>query len=341
MLGPMLREVSRSFYVTLRVLPASVRPQISLAYLLARMTDTIADTQLLPTDERLAALADLRDRIIGSSTAPLLLAEFAKNQGSHSERVLLQNCESALQLLRESAAGDRELIVGVLTTIVSGQELDLKRFGSASADNIAALASAADLDDYTYRVAGCVGEFWTRICQAHIFTRDNMDTAFLLGNGIRFGKGLQLVNILRDIPGDLRTGRCYLPLEELSAVGLSPTDLLHLSNEGRLRPIYDRWLECGQAHLDAGWAYTTALPRKSVRIRLACAWPLLLGARTLQLLRTGSVLDARCRIKVPRAELRGMMWRSVLFYPFRRKWEGLYQGGTRRLSTPPNGICTN
>lgn len=324
MLGPLLRQVSRSFYLTLRVLPAAVRSQISLAYLLARATDTIADTQLLPTAARLGALADVRDRINGSSAAPLVLAEFANNQGSPGERVLLQNCESALQLLRELPAADRELIVGLLKTIVSGQELDLIRFGSASADNIASLESAAELDDYTYRVAGCVGEFWTRICQAHIFTRDNVDSALLLGNGIRFGKGLQLVNILRDIPGDLRTGRCYLPLDSLRGVGLCPTDLLQVSNEERLRPIYDQWLECAQAHLDAGWAYTKALPRKSVRIRLACAWPLLLGARTLQLLRTGSILDPSCRIKVPRAELRRMMWRSVLFYPLPRKWEGLY-----------------
>jgi len=56
LLTGLLKEVSRSFYLTLRVLPVSIRPQIGLAYLLARTTDTIADTQLLPVAQRLEAL---------------------------------------------------------------------------------------------------------------------------------------------------------------------------------------------------------------------------------------------------------------------------------------------
>jgi farnesyl-diphosphate farnesyltransferase len=47
-LTDLLKATSRSFYLTLRVLPAAVRPQISLAYLLARTTDTIADTEIVP-----------------------------------------------------------------------------------------------------------------------------------------------------------------------------------------------------------------------------------------------------------------------------------------------------
>ncbi len=325
MLGPLLRDVSRSFYLTLRILPAAVRPQISLAYLLARTTDTIADTELLPQTERLAALARLRERIVGSSAVPLTLGEFAKNQGSPSERVLLQNCETSLKLLGDFLQPDRELIIKVLQVIVSGQELDLRRFGSASTKNIVALASAEELDDYTYRVAGCVGEFWTRVCLAHVFTPAQVDAGRLLANGIRFGKGLQLVNILRDLPRDLRSGRCYLPFEQLRGNGLVPVDLLDTSNQARVQGIYDKWLETAQAHLDAGWEYTNALPRRCVRVRLACAWPLLLGARTLQLLRAGSFLDIARRIKVPRSEVRGMLWRSLVCYPFAAKWDNLYQ----------------
>ncbi|MCX7887472.1 MAG: squalene/phytoene synthase family protein, partial [Verrucomicrobiae bacterium] len=52
LLGPLLRGVSRSFYLTLRVLPAAIRPQVSLAYLLARATDTIADTGVVPPERR-------------------------------------------------------------------------------------------------------------------------------------------------------------------------------------------------------------------------------------------------------------------------------------------------
>ena len=82
----------------------------------------------------------------------------------------------------------------------------MRRFAGASAQSLVALRTDEELDDYTYRVAGCVGEFWTKMCRAHLFPRAPLDDAFLLANGVRFGKGLQLVNILRDVAADLRHG---------------------------------------------------------------------------------------------------------------------------------------
>ena len=150
----------------------------------------------------------------------------------------------------------------VLEVITSGQELDLRRFAGASAEKIVALQNDGELDDYTYRVAGCVGEFWTKMCRAHVFPEAAVDEKMLLANGVRFGKGLQLVNILRDVPVDLRNGRCYLPAEELAAAGLSPADLLEPKNEAKFRPLYNRYLALAEGHLAAGWAYTNALPRR-------------------------------------------------------------------------------
>src|SRR5208337_330320 len=78
-LNRLLKGVSRSFYLTLRVLPRSIRPQIGLAYLLARTGDTMADTELLSAEARLAALESLRARILGQSTAPLSFGEIARH----------------------------------------------------------------------------------------------------------------------------------------------------------------------------------------------------------------------------------------------------------------------
>jgi farnesyl-diphosphate farnesyltransferase len=214
----------------------------------------------------------------------------------------------------------------VLDVITGGQELDLRRFAGASAERIVCLRADEELDDYTYRVAGCVGEFWTRICRAHLFPKASLDDSFLLANGVRFGKGLQLVNILRDLPSDLRQGRCYLPAEGLAACGLSPGDLLQPASHSRLRPLYDNLLDRAQAHLLAGWDYTNALPRRSVRVRLACAWPILIGLKTIRLLRCGNPLDSARRIKVSRREVKGMLWRSALCYPFPPAWRGLVNG---------------
>jgi farnesyl-diphosphate farnesyltransferase len=333
-LFPLLKEVSRSFYLTLRALPAGVRPQIGLAYLLARATDTIADTELISVEQRLSALSELRSRILGSET-PVNFASIAAAQpdlpggGTNSERVLLQRIEEAIACLRRFTPEDQRLIRDVLSVITSGQELDLRRFGFATAAEIVALQTDADLDDYTYRVAGCVGEFWTKMCRAHVFSSARLDDGALLRDGVRFGKGLQLVNILRDMPKDLRQGRCYLPTERLARVGLQPKDLLDGSNESRLRPVYNELLDLAEAHLRAGWNYTNALPRAAFRVRLACAWPVLIGVKTLAQLRAEHVLDPSKRIKVSRRDVRQIMTATIVRYPFARRWRALFEEAVR------------
>jgi farnesyl-diphosphate farnesyltransferase len=322
-LNALLKATSRSFYLTLRVLPGAIRPQIGLAYLLARTADTIADTELIPVDQRLDALKRLRDRIRGTSTAPLNFGELARRQGSSAEGALLGKVEDSFALLQTLSPADQELIRAVLNTITGGQELDLRRFAGASAAKIVSLETAAELDDYTYRVAGCVGEFWTKMCRAHLFPERRLNDAQLLAGGIRFGKGLQLVNILRDLPADLKNGRCYLPAEKLEPAGLLPRILLSPANEAKFRPLFHEYLDRAESHLAAGWTYTNALPFGQMRVRLACAWPILIGVKTIQKLRAGSVLDLQQRIKVSRREVRGILLRSLLFYPLPRTWRNL------------------
>src|ERR1039458_7936234 len=125
-LNDLLKATSRSFYLTLRVLPAAVRPQIGLAYLLARTTDTIADTEIVPLDQRLGALQQLRERILGQNSAPLNFGELARQQVSPAEKSLLEKTENSLSALQNFCAADQKLIRDVLATITSGQELDLR-----------------------------------------------------------------------------------------------------------------------------------------------------------------------------------------------------------------------
>jgi farnesyl-diphosphate farnesyltransferase len=328
LLTDLLREVSRSFYLTLRVLPKSIRPQIGLAYLLARTTDTIADTEIVPVGQRLKLLQALRERILGMNSAPLDFGGLAQQQGSPGERVLLEKCEASLALLKAQSPIDQKLIREVLETITSGQELDLQRFGGAAGDagpanKITALPTDAELDDYTYRVAGCVGRFWTRTCLAHQFSPREITSSAFEELGVRFGKGLQLVNILRDIPADLAKGRCYLPADKLAAGGLAPADLLRPENEAQFRPIYNQYLDLAEAHLAAGWEYTNRIPFGQVRVRLACAWPILIGLKTIGRLRAGNVLDPRNRIKISRAEVWQIIRRSIVCYPFSAAWRRL------------------
>lgn len=321
LLTALLKEVSRSFYLTLRILPGGVRSQIGLAYLLARISDTIADTEVLPPDVRLATLRDFRSALLGSDSN-LILSDFLDKQGTEAERILLSRAPQALALVDSFDAADASRIRALLETIIGGQELDLLRFSSAGAGQIKSLQTSGELDDYTYRVAGCVGEFWTRMCLAHLHGAV-ADQPRLIENGIRFGKGLQLVNILRDLPVDLRNGRCYIPQSELAKIKLTPSNLLQMDHESQFRPLYNRYLDQAASHLSAGWEYTLSLPSNWRRVRLACSWPILIGLATLEKLRHSEILDGTRRIKVSRPDIRNILLRSVVLYPFKKRWMAL------------------
>ena len=350
-LNDLLRATSRSFYLTLRVLPASVRPQIGLAYLLARTTDTIADTEIVPLAQRFDALQQLRERILGQTSAPLNFGALARQQGAPAEKLLLEKVEAGLSALQKVSAADQKLIRAVLDTITSGQELDLRRFGrwgeppgepsSAFASRgdirpivkIIALETAAELDDYTYRVAGCVGEFWTKICRAHLFPRARMDGQQLIADGIRFGKGLQLVNILRDLPADLKNGRCYLPTQRLDEAKLIPETMLSSMNAAKFLPFFHGYLDKAEAHLAAGWRYTNTVPFGQVRVRLACAWPVLLGLKTIAKLRAADAAGLQQRVKVSRGEVRGILLRSILAYPLPGVWRNQFAPSRKAVAS--------
>ena len=310
----LLKSVSRSFYLSLAVLPAAVRPSIGLAYLLARAADTIADTKLIDRHERITHLLALRGELdVASPGRVEAIVNAARSvQALGAERALLERLPECLAAYRALLFDDRRQVRHVLETIVEGMTEDLARFPGEDEGGLAALETRADLDRYTYLVAGCVGEFWTEVHIAHRPRLRHWDRAKMTGLGIRFGKALQMTNVLRDIPRDLRQGRCYLPRHDLALLGLEPKDLLDPKVGPALRPLLVQLLNVALDHYEAGWQYTFAVPRREARMRLACAWPLLIGLRTLDLLaQSPNWLDPNVALKVPRIRVYGMMAQSV------------------------------
>jgi len=319
LLGGLLKGVSRSFYLTLRVLPGPLQRPIGLGYLLARTSDTIADTDLVPFKHRVEALEQFRERVMGRDSRKFQWSGLSlSNQGP--ERELLLRIEEALDLFHASNTREKNAIQKVLTTIISGQLLDLSRFENASAQNVIALSTYQETDDYTFRVAGCVGDFWTTICHlAYPHQRVFGDHEFI-SQGVRFGKGLQLINILRDLPRDLRQGRCYLPQEGLAKHQVRPDELLITQTQAKIQPLFNEFLNQAQNHLRSGWTYTLRIPSRYIRLRLACAWPILIGISTLNRLRAANLLDPNLRIKIPRSEVKGIILSSLVRYPWQNNW---------------------
>ncbi|HEY2140082.1 MAG TPA: phytoene/squalene synthase family protein [Chthoniobacterales bacterium] len=307
--GPLLRSVSRSFYLSLRVLPAPLRDPLSLAYLLARATDTIADTPEAPVAVRIEALQQLAGAIqdtVEKDKVAQLEESFASLQSNPAERALIKQLRALLDWLNELGTADRDEVRGVLARINRGQRLDLEKFGNGS--DIRALANAGELDEYTYLVAGCVGEFWTRLCFAHVKNFTERSESEMRDAGVRYGQGLQLINILRDAGDDLRHGRCYLPADELHSLGLTAAEILRAPS--RAMPVVEKWRERAEDGVKAGIDYACAIRNR--RVRLATVLPALIGARTLTLLREAGSEAFTRRVKVSRGEVRKMIVASTL-----------------------------
>jgi farnesyl-diphosphate farnesyltransferase len=320
--GAILRSVSRSFYLSIRLLPARLREPVSLAYLLARATDTIADTADIPAVIRTEKLQTLAEAIQGQSapdTMADLAAAFAPLQKNPDESALIESLPRCLEWLENIDSTDQTDIRLVLEKITRGQTLDLQRF--ANPTEVRALATAHDLDEYTYLVAGCVGEFWTRLCFRHVRKFAELGEDEMSELGKRYGMGLQLINILRDAGSDLRSGRCYFPEEELAVIRMIPSDIIR--EPDRFRPIYRKWREKAEAALRSGVEYSLAIRNR--RVRMATVLPALIGARTLSLLREAGGTALHRQIKVPRPEVRSMISSVVRTFASRQKIEAIFQ----------------
>jgi len=305
--APLLAAVSRSFYLSLKFLPPPVRGPLSLAYLLARASDTIADASLAPLDRRLEALAAFEAALAPGAhssleSVALLLAGLGCTHPGEAR--LLARIHPILRSYHDFPAPLRSEIHAVLSTIIGGQRGDLLRFGYASENAPQSLASAADTESYTYAVAGCVGEFWTRLCTLQLPDFGRLSLEELLHLGRRFGQGLQLVNILRDLPADLRAGRCYLPADELRTAGLQPAELL--LEPARAHPVFENWLNKAAEWLSAGERYVQGI--NGHRLRFSVSLPRRLGQETLALLRRQPPLETPFRVRIHR----GTVLRSAL-----------------------------
>ena len=290
-LDHLLSAVSRSFYLSMRFLPREMRSGVAVGYLLARATDTVADAEDMDSRERLALLRMMGETVAGAASREVAATCFGRLgvlstiQTHRGEAELLARFPECLALLENLSPHERTLVRQVLASIVEGQAWDLMYFESH-----AAVSCPEQLEHYTYMVAGCVGEFWTRLgllAQGPGFSTQPEDQ--LLRWGRHYGMGLQLVNILRDREEDLSRGRSYLPT-----------------------PDVQPWLVRAERWLKEGVFYAESL--RNGRLRFSTVLPAWLGLDTLELLqRADRRHPSSGKVKIARGDVYFRMWKAFLF----------------------------
>jgi farnesyl-diphosphate farnesyltransferase len=304
-----LPRVSRTFALCIRLLPTPLEYPVVVAYLLCRIADTIEDTAAL-TPQAKRALLDRFSRCLDDSALNAGPLAAALAGPTNDDQRLAHGAAIVLREFHRLCGDNRDSIRPWVQEMCSGMAILTGMAADGGTSPRAVLVdTVADLDRYCYYVAGTVGKLLTDLFTAHIRgSRPAKQPARLQRLGVRFGLGLQVTNIVRDIGDDLSRGANYVPRQLCREQGIEPTDMLDPRCRGAARKVANALIDKAFQHLGDALEYCAALPHSQYRMRVACSIPMLLAVRTLRLARRDSrLLDRFHRVKISR----GAVYRTV------------------------------
>ena len=211
-LEDLLEKTSRTFALSIPVLPEPTRREVMIAYLLFRIADTFEDASHWTPEDRISALADFK-ALLRQDDRPraedLARDWVAKNVASHAGyRELMAETPFVLDAFFALSPGAIPPIREHVGRSADGMASIVAR----TRDGSLTLHSVRELQDYCYLVAGIVGEM---LSELFLLDRPALSgiAHFLRERAATFGEALQLVNILKDSADDAEEGRRYLPEE--------------------------------------------------------------------------------------------------------------------------------
>lgn len=277
-----LPEVSRTFALSIELLPEALREPVRLGYLLCRVADTLEDDPCLTQ----AAREDLFDAFLsaldGSAEDADVFEALVRisRVGTGAERRLALHTGAVLRRLRRQDPDVRADLLGPVRTMVDGMRAYTRR---VDVEGRLRLRDIPDLERYCYFVAGTVGELLTplflRTCPLDGDARRHAED-----RAVAFGLGLQLVNIVKDCAEDQQRGVCFLPVEVADRHGVAIDQLLDPDHREAAMAVVSDVVGVARDHLARAVGYTAAWPADGAHgsdVRLFCLVPLLLAVETL------------------------------------------------------------
>ncbi len=210
-LEQLLEKTSRTFALSIPLLPEPTRREVTLAYLLFRIADTFEDAAIWPAARRIQALKDFAWLLAEPSPAAArrLADGWLADPPTGHDGYLELLAETPAVLAASVALGDEawESIRHHTRRTAYGMAGFVAR---ANPDGELELDDLADLRAYCYVVAGIVGEMLTEL---FLVGREPLLALapYLRQRAAAFGEALQLTNILKDAAFDSTEGRRFLP----------------------------------------------------------------------------------------------------------------------------------
>lgn len=250
----MLKETSRTFYIPITFLQKDLKYSVASAYLVFRAIDEIEDHEGLSIDLRHRILMQISELF----KKPFNNEEYLKILGETKDQLP----EVTLRLEEWLNVCPRDTLQ-ILMDATSEMAFGMGKWAKENWN----VRTREDLDDYTYYVAGLVGVMLSDLFEH--YGESGTDRELAIG----YGRGLQMVNILRNEKEDLdERGVSFVP------DGWDRSELFKYAEE----------------NLAKGDEYMKSLHKKT--IVLFCRLPLALAHKTLKALKDG-------REKITRAEV--------------------------------------
>ena len=291
-----LPGVSRTFALTIPVLPDALAVVMTNAYLLCRIADTIEDDPGLTHEQKSRFHARFVAVVKGTHDA----AEFARELAPLlSERVLpaehdlVRNTPAVIRVTHGCSNDERAALTRCVSIMCRGMP-EFQRNKS-----LRGLEDLDELAEYCYYVAGVVGEMCTELFCLHC-PELAAKRELMLRLAVSFGQGLQMTNILKDIWDDRQVGACWLPRSVFAHGTLDLERLEAWHAQPAFRDGLNELIGVGHAHLRNALEYTCLIPKREAGIRRFCLWAIGLAVLTLRNIHRHPEFRAGSEVKVSR-----------------------------------------
>jgi farnesyl-diphosphate farnesyltransferase len=304
-----LPAVSRTFALSIRLLPGDLGNAVRSAYLICRIADTIEDEPRLSAEGK----AMLFDSLSGSFSGPEAALEFTSRAatltGDPAHVRLVGNSDLVFAAFRELPGRSRSAVEHWVGEMIAG----MRKFALAYPRGVR-IQSLEEYKEYCYYVAGTVGYMLTDLWHEHSPSIGVAQYEALRERCRAFAEALQTVNILKDVARDAEhENSIYVPDELLRAHGSTHDTILASNRAAETRAALGTLVQLAWNDLDQATAYLVTIPRRAASIRLFCALPLLFAYATLRdLTNSPGALVRREVVKISRSEVKSLTALSVL-----------------------------
>lgn len=316
-----LKNTSRTLYLSFSILPQYVKYMLSYGYLIARAMDSVVDNNKIPLELKnkfINRMLDIEKTSFGIDDIKNDVSSFLIKW----EKVLVDNIDVIInEFIKNCDEYDRKNLIMLIKGISHGMMIDLKRFGKV--DEFGFLFDFKELINYSFLIGGVPAIYWFNVYQKYM---PNIYKNSVLTSAYKIGAALQLTNILKDMRKDIYNNRSYIPLEFLKSANLNSDGLLDYRNIEKIKPFINSVILTCVDWFDESEYFIESIKNTEFSLKIAIIWPIYWAMDSLYLVSTKNPL--KTDIKISRINVYKTLLRSPLLissinfkqgYRFRRE----------------------